>query len=396
MLPTLAVNACASYRPEHLEPALDELLRPWQGLRSLVRPGATVLLKPNLLSARPPEQAVTTHPAVVGAMAHRCRRLGARVLIGDSPPYLIDRNIETFWSQCGLADVAPRLGAELVSFETAPRRVVHLPDWPQAGALHLTDYSFAADVVINLGKLKTHNLTRLTGAIKNHYGLLPGVQKGQLHRRVPRPNQFAHMLVDLWLHRPAHLSLLDGILGMDGSGPAGGRPVDTRILLASEDAALVDLAFAAVAGIDPWTVPTLAAARARRNGRLALTAECCTLHGVAPATLRFPGFAVPASPILERFPDFIYRLARRLLWLRPKPDNAVCRHCGRCAQICPAEAIAVDPQRIAIDGRRCIACFCCLEVCPVDAFHMQTSPALTVLFALRRWKRRWRGQPVSS
>ncbi|MGD2145893.1 MAG: DUF362 domain-containing protein, partial [Anaerolineae bacterium] len=172
--PTVSLTACETLSREVVEEALLSVLAPLGGMGRFVSPGMQVLLKPNLLAAVAPDQAVTTHPTLVQAVTESVQEAGGTVLIGDSPAGPL-KNAPQAWETSGLREIAERTGSTMVSFEEV--------SWHRVNG---TDYFIArpvleADLVINLPKLKTHALTLYTGAIKNLFGSIPGTRKRELH-----------------------------------------------------------------------------------------------------------------------------------------------------------------------------------------------------------------------
>lgn len=386
----LAARRCPDYDPARLATALDDILAPFGGLDHLASPGQTVLLKPNLLSNRRPEAAATTHPLIVEIIASRLVRAGARVFIGDSPPLALGR-IEEYWKNSGLAEAASKSGATLVSFESEPTRLVRI-DGPH-GPLNLpvAERFFQADLVINLPKLKTHNLTVITGAVKNLYGLLPGLQKARLHRDLPRPEEFSTMIVGLAAALPPMLTIMDGILGMDGHGPVGGRPIPAGVLLAGNHPVAIDLAFCDLAGLDPATIPTHRVARARSFGPHDLGNVDCL--GDPLSELHIRDFRIPRPSFMNTFPPGLLKLAQRLIAAHPHLEEKDCIRCGNCVRICPVGAARSEAGtgKVRLIHRPCISCFCCIEVCPKDAIVMRFSPLLDLAKKARDLKHWLRG-----
>mgnify|MGYP001580384970 CR=1 FL=1 len=385
--PGLSLVTCREYQRDLLTASIDRAVEPFGGWETLVQPGQTVFLKPNLLSARSPEAAATTHPLLVELVAQACRNRGAEVFIGDSPP-LVERRIEEYWKNTGMKDAARRTGSHLIALEKEPRREISIPGPDGPLRIHVTEWLYRADVTINLPKLKTHNLTRITGAMKNHYGLLPGLQKAQLHRRFPRPDEFSRLCVEICRATPMSFSILDAIQGMDGQGPVGGRPIPIGALLASPDPVLVDQGICAITGLEPERIPMLAWCLQSHFATPSL--RQANLYGDPIETLRFSGFNCPPLSPLASLPESLARLARRLVWMRPNLKTCLCIRCGTCARICPAHSIGVRGTGIRFDRKTCISCFCCMEVCPKDAIEMQTSPLLSLALLARKYKRAYR------
>lgn len=124
------------------------------------------------------------------------------------------------------------------------------------------------DCVINLCKMKTHMLERITGAQKNIFGCVFGFNKGASHVAYPNAFDFAEMLADLnRLIRP-RLHILDGIDAMEGNGPQSGTPKHMGVILASTDPVALDSLFASLIWLDPYLVPTNKTGEKRGRRRL--------------------------------------------------------------------------------------------------------------------------------
>ncbi len=384
---TLSIQKCSSYEQTAVKEAIIKLLEPFGGITAFVRSGNKVLIKPNMLTCKEPERAATTHPAVIEAVANLCHEAGATVFIGDSPPAVFGRT-EEFWEKTGFAAAARNSGAQLTSFETDAKVPVKFFSNGREITVHLVKTLFLADVVINLPKMKTHNLTRITGAVKNLFGLIPGLAKAQWHKIFPRAEEFSDFIADLGHQIPVTLNIMDGIESMDGQGPAGGRVVKSEVLLAATSPATIDLGFCRLVGLDPATVPTL-----RRCARLnwgPKSLDELEFVGCSPEAAGIKNYQVPGTPPISLLPDFFINFMRRFLWAGPVLLPDTCIKCGRCKQICPADAINISVAGAEFDRQKCISCFCCMEVCPVEAIEMKSSPLLSLGLKMRGLKRRLR------
>lgn len=363
--PLVAFAPCRDYEGA-LAPALDTLLSLLGGWAAWVRPGQSVLVKPNLLTDAPPEKAVTTHPALVREVVRVLRRAGARVQVGDSPASAVD--LQHVWQATGIADVCREEQVPLLSFEQGGTRTVTRDGHSFAIAVAVLD----ADLIVNLPKVKSHGLTTFTGAVKNFYGVLPGYQKAQLHRTYLKPDRFCRMLRALHAALPPSFSIADGVIGMEGDGPANGNPVALGFLAASPDAVALDLALCETLRIDPARVPYLS------DTAGAIPSHPFVRVGQAP---HVDHFSVPSGSahLLRRIPEPFLRPAASLIWVRPS-FNDRCVACGRCVAACPVHALQLAPrERPSLSRRHCIACCCCHEVCPAHAIRMRRSPLLRLL-----------------
>lgn len=370
--PVVAFAACPDYGSA-LAPALDALLAHLGGWCALVRPGQKVLVKPNLLSDATPDKAITTHPELVRQVVRGLKRAGAVVEVGDSPAGAM--NLAQVWRTTGMAEVCASEQVPLLAFEQGSTRQVSR----DGHAFAVASAVMEADLIVSLPKVKTHSLTTLTAAVKNFYGVLPGYQKAQLHKAYPKPKRFCRMLRALHAALPPNLSIADGVIGMEGEGPANGKPVPLGFLAASADAVALDLALCQALRIDPRRVPYLA--------------ECVTDGKPAPFELRgglpeIGRFRVPSGSghLLQMLPDPLLRLVMPLVWVRPAFDEQ-CIFCGRCAAACPVQALTVARgKRPVLNRRACIACCCCHEVCPAHAIRMRRSPLLRLIGTFRELK----------
>lgn len=365
----VALLPCPGYAPEEVEQALNRALAELGGMAAFVKAGQRVLLKANLLTRRPPEAAVTTHPELVRAVVREVQKAGGHPVIYDSPggPFM-RRSLEAVYEETGLARVAAETGAEL----NLDLDVVEVAQGE--GALFkkvtLSRAVAEADVVINLPKLKTHGLTRYTGAVKNLFGCVPGLTKAEYHLRLPDLALFSRFLVELaQLVRPA-LTVMDAVVGMEGEGPSAGEPRHLGLLLASPSPFALDAVAMALIGLKPGEVLT---DRLARELALVPPPERIEVAGLNLQAARVEDFRVPppggtSFRLLGRQISLgSLRLAAR--WLQPRPvfSAEACRRCGICLRSCPAQALTLGKRRPEVDLDRCIRCFCCQELCPAQA-----------------------------
>ena len=364
--------------PAYDSPALDEAVEAMFAASpkaAALGPQSKVLVKPNLLAKHPPQRAVTTHPAVLAACIRALQRRGVtHITVADSPGGLYNAAaMKSIYQVSGLAAVCEALGAECyTACKSAPRQT----DGALVRRFELLEPVLEADFLIDLCKVKTHVMTGMTCAVKNMFGCIPGLQKAELHMRFPEKERFGQMLVDLCeTVRPA-LVIADGIVAMEGDGPAGGEPRSLGLLLGGEDPYEVDLAVCRLMGLDAMQVPYLAAAHAA--GLCAAACDPAGLSGDADAAAPVPGYKLPAS---YSSLDFSSKVPRPIRWIVPGFEKLVaprpvirknkCVGCGKCAEICPGHTITVENGKAHIAPEHCIRCFCCHEMCPAKAIDVR-------------------------
>lgn len=370
----IAFAGAEDYTPEIIFPALTRAVEASGFTREMVA-GRRVLLKPNLLMKRRPEEATTTHPLVVEAAARLLLDWGAsEVTIADSPggPYTRPL-LHSIYETCGMTAAARQSGARLnedTGFTTLRREENRL-----VREFSIINPVAEADLVVSVCKLKTHSMTTLSGGVKNLFGCIPGLLKPELHLRFPEKADFGEMLVDLALTVKPALTIVDAVVGMEGDGPSGGSPRKLGFLAACQNPFLLDLALCRIIGVTPESVPTIAVSQ--RRGLCPENADALSLAGEVQFARPVPGFVPPHAKSV----DFLSHTPRLLrpavsrLWnhLTPRPviRRKDCVGCGRCAESCPAHTITIVSGKAQIRYDRCIHCYCCHEMCPVRAIDIR-------------------------
>jgi uncharacterized protein (DUF362 family)/NAD-dependent dihydropyrimidine dehydrogenase PreA subunit len=335
-----------------------------------VRPGQRVLIKPNLLQATDPDQAVVTHPSVVGAVVRLVQEAGGSVTIADNPVVIpmTRRAWQSAYERVGLAAVADDTGAVLNMQIVAEQRP-H-PDGELVKLIDTSSFLTEADVVISLPKLKTHGFMRYTGAVKNLFGTVPGATKFGYHVKLQDVDHFAEMLLDLVSFVHPALTIMDAVVGMDGDGPSAGDPFPIGAILAGTDPVAVDVAALELVGQEPAGVPTVSAAM--RRGWTTGRVDDLETVGDALAGLQVSGFRMPpgGTSEMDRAPRFLQNWGARQLVASPLV-TAGCVGCGLCVENCPVQTISQIDGAARIDLSGCIRCYCCHEMCPEQAIVLR-------------------------
>jgi uncharacterized protein (DUF362 family)/ferredoxin len=369
----VAIKKIDDYQPSLVLQAMRECLAPLGGMSAFVKPGQKVLLKPNLLGPFASAKAVTTHPAVVRAAILLAQEAGGTVYVGDSPGISSQLHVAR---SCGLMPVMEETRAAWANFQT--EREYEVPQHLIASQLILAQAVQEADVIISLPKLKTHGQMTFTGALKNQYGLIPGMLKSQWHFRLQKPEYLARLILDIHRIAKPALAIMDGIMAMEGMGPSGGQPRKVGVLLASPDLVALDTIACQLIQLDPRFVPLLAEARKLRLGATSL--DEINIAGEDWRVLQVPDFKKVSQlvDVLKVIP-----LPRSLLnWIRgqwtarPRIDPSKCVQCGICENGCPVSPAAIHPALLpsqAVNDEACIRCYCCHEFCPNHALELHFS-----------------------
>ena len=368
----VVVEGAESYRPEVLGPAIRRLLNPLGGMGAFVRPGERVLLKPNMLAAREPERAVTTHPALLREVIGQVREAGGIPLVGDSPGV---GGIRRVAERSGLLAVIEESGAELVPFDATVT--------VRGGGL-FREFAVArpyleADRLINLPKLKTHEMMTMTCAVKNLFGAVVGAAKAGWHLKAGADRElFARMLLEIYLLRRPDLTIVDAVLAMEGNGPGSGDPRHAGLLLAGTNPVAVDVIAAELAGIPKKLLWVERAAECL--GLDGWDRAAIETRGVAVEEAKLPPFRLPhLSDVQFGLPRFLKNRLRHYLTSRPCEIPGACRLCGICRDACPPGAIAIRDGRLHFDYHACIRCFCCRELCPEGALGVRDGALMGII-----------------
>lgn len=376
----VALVPCESYDEEAVYDALKSGIDLLGGLNAILKPEEKILLKPNLLKKAEPEQATTTHPTVFHAMGKLLQDSGFQNLsYGDSPGH---GSMARVAEGAGIEKAALDLNIQPADFSCGTP--VEYPDGHTAKRFELAPGVVESDAIINLCKMKTHALERITGGVKNLYGCVYGLNKSAGHAKYPDADQFGKMLADLACLLRPRLTVMDGIVAMEGNGPASGNPVSMKVLLISTDPVAVDSVFCRLIGLDPEQIPTNVYGQEYGAGTWE-NIEILTPKGVIPGEdiLSLYGkedFDVYRGPIekggFSKFDWFFQRIRNR-----PVIDKGKCVRCGICVESCPLEpkALTMGREYPEYHYDSCIRCFCCQEMCPKRAIKVKTPWLVSVV-----------------
>lgn len=381
----VALAEVLSYDEEKILGALNAQAR-LLGLSDTQYAGKRVVIKPNLVAPSRPDAAATTHPVFLRALVRFLRGHGAEeLLLAESPggPYT-EATLRNNYRVCGILDAAQQCGLPL-NYD-ASAGTVNAPNASVCRSFSVITPIREADVIVDLCKLKSHSLTRMSCAVKNFFGVIPGIEKFAMHSAYPKLDVFSEMLVDLAaMLGETHeiLAVCDAIVTMEGNGPTGGTPRPLGAILMSASSFCLDTAAEVLIGFS-GTVPVTRAAAKRGlcpDSSAELTVLGAPLSSFSVSDFREPDAS--SGKFLRSLPDLFGGRFAAFFSPRPAIDIKRCVGCGVCAASCPQKTIAIaargGKKRAVIGEKQCIRCFCCQELCPIHAVKIGKNPLLALL-----------------
>jgi len=362
----VSVVRAADYECRQIYAALERCIELIGALKEVIRPGSRVFVKINHLPpASVPEKGIVTHPVFTEAVIQLLKSYEAHITVGD------DIESANGYRVSGYHEMCSRAGVRLVNLREVGFRETKC-NGRFLDKVYLSRVALNADVIVNLPKLKTHSLTILTGGVKNMYGTIPNGLRTRLHGEYVSNEDFGEVLTDIFSALVPQLTIMDGIIAMEGEGPAVGRLRRLGLILASRDAVALDAVASKIIGLEPTDIHTT---------------RCCAMRGLGRGTLgnievvgeriedvSVPDFRHPVraiSALAGKVPPFIAKRFLGALYIRPRVIGNRCTGCSECEKVCPVSAISITNEKAEINQRTCIACLCCHEVCHFGALFLR-------------------------
>ena len=363
----VSIVKCENYEHKRVKNAILRSLELIGGIERIIKPGDSVLLKVNVIIGYPPERAATTHPAVVGAMTEIVREAGGIPWVGDSS------GAHGYTAQSlelsGIKKACEEYGGKLINFESTGTYAVNV-NGRVLTALNIAKPVIDCDVLVSLPKMKTHQLTKYTGAVKNFFGIIPGSGKAAIHRQAPTEESLSHAVVDIYSALEPGLAVMDGVVGMEGEGATNGTPVEPGVILASTDCVALDAVASEIMGFSHSDILTTCIAHERGLGVGELEKIDVLGEKITDVKLDFE----KSKYLYYKLPVFlgkwVFKYTENVSKVEISPEE--CKRCGICFGNCPASAITLDSHP-HIDQKKCIKCYCCHELCRNGAVKLKTS-----------------------
>lgn len=357
MKPKVVVLAIKEYDLDLLQNRILAVLSQHFPLSEYFSKQDKILLKPNMLMDASPDEAVATHPLFVEAVGRIFKAQGFSVSLADSPGgFITNRDMPSVYQACGYQAVAERNGFDLLYPKSS---------FIQDG-LPLCWWADGSFKMINLPKLKTHELMTMTLAVKNLYGCISGMHKSQLHINYPKPADFVQIILKLNGMIKPSLNIVDGILALEGPGPAKkGKPRHLGWVVIGNSALYTDLVISRLVGLNDQLHPLIK--YAKLHGLL----DEKQLTVINPDKIMpIANFKIPSSAFLDRLPAGLANLLTRIIKFYPKVNKEECRACLICIKVCPKHAISLIETKANINYKKCIKCLCCAEMCKFGAIDL--------------------------
>ncbi len=361
MVDVLVIN-CPNYTPENVDKAIAQVFK---NIKINIKSGSKVLIKPNILMAKKPEYACTTNPALVDAVCKILVKNKCEIIIGESSGWNTMHSFEV----SGIKAVAEKHNAKIIAFENE-KVLDKKVDGVILKEVKITSIIEDVDYIINMPKMKTHAFMRITGAVKNCYGLIAGFQKALYHTKGKDEKEFGELLIDIYSQCKGKIviNIMDAIVGMEGEGPGNGEPKNTGLILASTEALALDVIQSKIMGFDPLQIGTITAAINRKMINIS------DINVIGEYTIfTIPKLNYKPAGQGKGIKNFISTAKSFLLTkpaLIPEVNTDKCIKCSICAKLCPVQCITLKPYP-TFDRKICIKCYCCHEHCPKGAIFLK-------------------------
>ena len=357
----IGIYKCEKYDENKLDEVINKLFIEHE-FDKMISNGTKVALKPNLLTKKKPNEAVTTHPLFIKAVAKKVISLGGSCILCDSPGGAYTKNVlQNLYTYNELKQLE-EIGVELnydISFE-----YVSINGKVLLGCDVIAPI-INADLVINLAKIKTHSFMNLTCAVKNMFGILPGIRKTEIHSRFASYSDFANAMIDISLATKNQITIIDGVMALEGNGPAAGNPRNIGLILAGKNQFELDYIVTKIIGMDIKDAY--------------IVDESIKRNLVDLSNIKVIGESIEDVKVTDfKFPDTIAKKVVKVAfgftkYIKPYPvfNQNKCKLCNICADRCPEKALGIKNERMRLNKKKCIRCFCCHEHCPYKAIDIK-------------------------
>ncbi len=249
----VAIRRCTEYKESAIADAIGGQFKLLGGLERFIKRGDKVLLKPNFIAPKPRHCATQTDPAIVIETAKLLKDFGARPFVADSPA----------WGNIRNCAKAIDIEVSLKKLDVPIRQLNRPIQCEIAGVkVGVSSVALEADAIINLPKLKAHQQLVATIAVKNMFGCVSGKWKAYWHyAKGGSEKRFCKFLIEIYKRLNPVLTIVDGVIAMEGPGPINGRPRPLGYLAGSTDPIACEMICGRLINLAPDQIPIVRAAR---------------------------------------------------------------------------------------------------------------------------------------
>jgi len=375
----VSIIPCEDYKVDDIYLAIKK------GIKDIgfkIKKGSKVLIKPNVLAGNPPEKATVTHPKVIEALCKLLKERDCDITIGDSSAYYVKGFTMTNFKEVGIEEIAKVYKVKLMAFEREKITVAnkHKSRFFENIFIPVPYKDF--DLIINVPKLKVHSLTKISGAIKNMYGVIPGGIKQYYHDQLKvlfnYERLWGEFLNDVYLNLTPDLCILDGIIGLERDGPAAtGDPKRVGVIMVSKNGWAMDYVISKLIEENVEEIPVLADAQKRNL----INFKKIKIIG------KIPSIDFVKVSKKSKKPKLINWMISKLwnqLYVQPKINLSKCNLCMECLKECPVNAITLYDNKVVIDQKSCIHCYGCENYCPQKAIYFKGSLINRIINTFRK------------
>ncbi|MCJ7560000.1 DUF362 domain-containing protein [Candidatus Bathyarchaeota archaeon] len=206
-----------------------------------------VLIKVNFITDKTWDTGATTDPIVVEAIIKKLKDLPVTVYVVESDATIT--SADKAFKKTGMKEMCERNGVECINLRHVKDKVkLAIPDGEALKSITVPRI-VTESAIISAAKLKTHSDTGVTLGMKNMFGLLPDKYKGKYHLK-----GISKVIVDINTVLKSTLTVIDGFVGMEGSGPVDGKPVQMNLIIAGTDPVATDATACRAMGINPHEI----------------------------------------------------------------------------------------------------------------------------------------------
>ncbi|MBL7107716.1 MAG: DUF362 domain-containing protein [Candidatus Cloacimonetes bacterium] len=358
---------CQSYEIKKLKEHFIEIFFESNSLKK-IKSLESVLLKPNLLGPYSPQKGVTTHPIFVSALIEILKDFNIKISLMDNPGGV--NKYEKVLEKCGYTNLKKKYGIKIFNLtETGIYKIGKNPKYVVSKPF------LDCQAIINLPKLKTHTFTLMTCAIKNFYGIIPGLAKANYHRLFPNPTKFAAVILNTYslVKEKIVFNLMDGIIGMDGSGPSSGNPKNFGVILGSKDAIALDICAANLLGFNFKKIPIIYLSAKKYDlsyQEIKMLGDFQKKDVLENVNIQK---CIISNRILRIFSTPLKNFIKIFFKIYPVFSPEKCTQCGNCIKFCPISALTFSKNSTIpkLDRSKCILCLCCIEICSQSASSLK-------------------------